>query len=111
VDGVHRTVTIKKIYDKVSHFKKHDYAPVHSQGIYKDGVFAVTVRMTPELRSHSTERNVLLKHEKREAKILATGKSVDYAHRVAASKDPEWLKGEKGYSNVWKRLGHKEKRW
>ena len=103
---------MKKVYDKTSHFRKGNYAPVVSTGVInkQKQSIDVTVRMTLELRNHPTERKVLLKHEEREARLLAEGKSVHYAHRQAASKEPEWLKGDKGYTNVWERLGHK-KRW
>jgi hypothetical protein len=109
-------VVFHKVYDKTSHTKdsKHGYPPVRSVGTYqRNGILDVTVHMTPELRNHPTERRILLAHEKREAKLLAKEKpngghySVDYAHRQAASKDPDWLKGERGYFNIWNRLGKK----
>lgn len=74
----------------------------------KKRAIKVTTHLTPELRKHHKERTILMSHEKREAKLLAQGKTVHYAHRVAASKDPEWLKGDKGYRNIWARLGHKK---
>jgi hypothetical protein len=103
-------VKIKKVYDKTSHFRKGNYAPVISIGYIdeKKQSIDVTVHMTPELRKHPTERAVLLRHETREAKLLAEGKSVHYAHRQAASKDPQYLKGEQGLYNIWDRLGHKK---
>ena len=101
-------VTMHKVYDKTSHYRKGNYAPVVSRGIVNHDTQSIdfTVHLTPELRNHPTERRVLLAHEKREAAQLAQGKSVHYAHRVAASQEPEWLKGEKGYKNIWTRLGH-----
>lgn len=107
------TVHMKKVYDKASHFRKGNYAPVISKGVYSKDSLNVTVHMTPELRSHPVERRALLRHEKEEANILARKRQIgkvkqtDYSHRHAASHDPEWLNGEKGYTNVWERLGHK----
>lgn len=102
-------VTIRKVYDKTSHYRKGNYAPVVSTGIvdHQKHSIVVTTHMTPELRNHPTERKVLLRHEEREAHLLAQGKSVHYSHRQTAARDPKWLKGEKGYTNVWERLGHK----
>jgi hypothetical protein len=101
-------VHTKKVYSKESHSKKteHGLAPVYSIGIRTRNAFEVVTHMTPELRSHSQERKALLRHEQREAKLLAQGKSVQAAHREAASKDPEWLKNA-SYKTVWKRLGKK----
>jgi hypothetical protein len=102
-------VIIKKVYSKESHTKKpeHYFAPVYSVGTYGKDSFKVVVHMTPELKRHPTERKVLLKHEEREAKLLAEGKSKHYAHSQAAKKEPVWLKGQKGYAETWKRLGKK----
>jgi hypothetical protein len=98
-------INIKKVYDKTApKCSSGSKVPVKSIGTYNKNSFDVVVHMTPELRKHPTERKVLLRHEEREAKLLAEGKSVHYAHRQAASKDPNWLKGEQGYYNIWDRL-------
>ena len=103
-----RTVHIRKVYSKESHIKKpeHGYAPVYSIGDYRDHRLDVTVHMTPELRSRPTVRKALLRHEIRESKVLAKGKStasqkerkksVKVAHRQVRRKDPEYFKGKKG---------------
>jgi len=108
-----RKVSIKKVYSKESHIKKseHGYAPIYSVGYYNKKSFNVTIHMTPELRNHPTERKALLRHEQREAAILAkrkatkmsTVKDSDSAHRTARSKDPKWLK--RSCDEVWARLG------
>jgi hypothetical protein len=97
------------VYDKTSHFRKGNYAPVKSVGVVRNKdnkLVSVVIHMTPELRKHPSERKALLRHESREAKLIAQGKSVHYAHRQAANKDPQYIKGEKGYANIWERLGH-----
>jgi hypothetical protein len=103
-----RQVRIKKVYDKASHYRKGNYAPVESKGTLTKDRLDVTIHMTPELKHKPTERKVLLRHEVREAHLIAQGKSVKVAHRKAVAKDPEWLKGEKGYKNIWERLGKKK---
>lgn len=100
-------IHLTKVYDKTSHFRKGNYAPVTSTGTLSKNSFDVTVHMTPELRDHLAERRDLLNHETREAKLLAEGYSVHYAHRQVASRDPEYFRGEQGYVNLWERLGHK----
>ena len=107
-------VNIHKVYSKRSHTQdqKRGYPPVWSMGEYNKRSFDVTVHMTPELRRHPIERKVLLRHEAREAKILAQqpphsckAKQTDYSHRKAAQHDPQWLKGRQGFKNTWERLG------
>ena len=106
-----KVTKFKKVYSKESHTKKrsHQYAPVYSHGEYTKKGFQVTVHMTPELRHHPQERKVLLRHEKREASILAeqgaSHHSVARSHRQAARHDPVWLRGQKGFRNTWERLG------
>lgn len=106
-----RLTKFKKVYSKQSHTRKpkHGYAPVYSHGEWTKEGFHVTVHMTPELRRHPQERNVLLRHEKREASILAeqdaSHHSVARSHIQAARHDPAWLRGRKGFLNTWDRLG------
>ncbi|MFA5365452.1 MAG: hypothetical protein WC325_09770 [Candidatus Bathyarchaeia archaeon] len=112
-------VQIKKVYDKTSHTKdaKHGYPPVRSVGTYTNEDFNVTIHMTPELRNHPVERKALLRHEVREAKILAkqepkngTIENSEYSHREARKLDPSWMKGKQCFSNTWDRLGYKIKK-
>jgi len=100
-------VVLKKKYDKVSHTKdkKRGFAPVYSVGVFKKKTFAVTIHMTPELKKHPKERRTLLRHEKREANLLAKGNSVNYSHRKAKAKDPKYLKGKNATKNMWEKLG------
>lgn len=101
-----RKVHLQKAYSERSHANRKDLAPVYSIGVHTRDSFEVVTKMTPELRNHPEERKALLRHERREANLLAQGKSERTAHREAASKDPQWLK-DASYKTVWKRLGKK----
>jgi len=100
---------MKTVYDRTSHTKdaRRGFPPVYSEGIYNKKSFDFTVHMTPELRGHPHERNAMLRHEKREANLLAQDYSKDYAHRQAKAKDPEYLRGKNATKKVWNRLGYK----
>jgi hypothetical protein len=100
-------VTIRKVYSKQSHTQKpeHHYAPVYSIGSHRKNSFDVVVHMTPELRNRPAVRKAFLRHETREAKLLAEGKSVHQAHMRVRRQDPKYLKK----SSSVKRLGPKWK--
>jgi len=103
-------VVVKKVYSKESHTKKpeHGYAPVYSYGKREGNEFRVTIHMTPELKKHPKIRNDHIRHEIREAKLLAKGVSVAKAHKQVRRQDPDYFKHG---GAAWDKLGHKNKFW
>jgi|SRR5208282_5508354 len=101
-------ITIKTVYSKQSHTKKpkHSYSPAYSTATInqKEKTANVTIHLTPELRNKPQIRKALLRHETREAHLIAQGKPVSQAHRLARRQDPQYSKQGEGW---WAKLGHK----
>ena len=106
-------LTMKTVYSKRSHAVtgKGQHSPAYSTGTYNKKTFSVVVHLTPELRRKPRVRKSLIAHERREATELAEGKSVHYSHRKAASKDPKYFKGDKGFYTIWNRVGKDKDFW
>jgi hypothetical protein len=103
-------VTIHKVYSKESHTKKpeHYYSPAYSTGDLnrKEKTLDVTIHLTPELRNKPQVRKALIRHETREAYLIASGKPISKAHRIARRQDPDYSKHGGSW---WDKLDHKDK--
>jgi hypothetical protein len=101
-----REVNIKKVYSKQSHTQKseHHYSPAYSTGTFNKKSFDVTIHLTPEVRNRPQIRKALIRHETREAYLIAAGKPKSQAHRQARRLDPQYTKRGGSW---WDRLGHK----
>lgn len=103
-------VTAKITYSKQSHTKKSQrhYSPAYSTGNLnqKEKTLDITIHLTPELRNKPQVRKALIRHEKREAHLIVSGKTISQAHKQARRLDPQYSKHGGSW---WDKLGHKNK--
>lgn len=91
-------VTAKITYSKQSHTQKpqHHYSPAYSTGNInrKEKALDITIHLTPELRNRPKIRKAIIRHEMREAKLIASGKPISQAHKQASRQDPKYWNRE-----------------